>query len=215
MTTFTFAPGLAVVYSLSQFVPNPGHHLMNDTSEFVDTSEKLLEVGEVGFLEVLIDEVDNVLGDRVVSALGRAHLYVLLPTLPGPESDVGVPRTLCLAHVSQYDSHTSKTHGVTVGVFLSSHNTKSDDGITVIHAMAPSDEAWGAKLQARVPTNVKSAVEDLAYNRSTQHERYPKSRIVREAVERYLIEHRDELSEEALDDLDEDRIANGGAGGGF
>lgn len=81
--------------------------------------------------------------------------------------------------------------------------------------MPDQGNGYGAEVGARVPTNHKSALEDLAWNRSTKHERYHVSQVVRDAVEEYIHNHSDELSEEALDDLDEDLVANAGAGGGF
>lgn len=84
-----------------------------------------------------------------------------------------------------------------------------------LQRMPEQGNGYGAEVGARVPTNHKSALEDLAWNRSTKHERYPVSQVVRDAVREYVNNHKGELSEEALDDMDEDLLANGGAGGGF
>ena len=75
--------------------------------------------------------------------------------------------------------------------------------------MATADQN-DSQIGAKVPTNLKSALEKAAWAKSTPHERTTVSDLVRDSIELWLFVHQDELPEEALDDLDGDLKANAG-----
>lgn len=81
----------------------------------------------------------------------------------------------------------------------------------------PGEDNGGetSNVSAIIPTTEKSALQKTAYHKSSPSRSVSVSMLVKQAVEEWLVNHQDELPKEALDDLDEDLLANGGAGGGF
>ena len=69
---------------------------------------------------------------------------------------------------------------------------------------------YGASLTFRVPTNWVSALEKEAHHRAGPHDDLSRSHLAREALQEWFENHRDELTEETLDSLDEDLKANAG-----
>lgn len=71
------------------------------------------------------------------------------------------------------------------------------------------------RANVRVPTNLQEGAELLARDRnySNRNDNWTKSRIFREALKLYL-PLQDDLPEEARDLLDDDLLANAGAGEG-
>ena len=78
--------------------------------------------------------------------------------------------------------------------------------------MAPNQGSQGMpRIGARVPSNVIEAAEILAAERYDRHDKWNRSRVVREALLQYLLSQED-LPEEGRDLLDEDLLANAGEG---
>lgn len=80
----------------------------------------------------------------------------------------------------------------------------------------PNHDDGGGEMShtgAYIPTTHKSALQKTAYHKSSVSRSVSVSELVREAVAEWLENHWDELPEEARDDLDDNLISDGGAGG--
>jgi len=84
--------------------------------------------------------------------------------------------------------------------------------------MAPTDsDEMKARFTLRLPSNLNTAVDRVANEldyRAGAHDRVTKSEVIRDAVEKHLVDmyQSGELSEETSDLLDEDLKANAGKG---
>lgn len=70
-----------------------------------------------------------------------------------------------------------------------------------------------SNVSAIIPTTEKSALQKTAYSKSSPRQTVSVSMLVKEAIEEWFQNHQDELPQEALDDLDDDLLANAGGGG--
>lgn len=81
--------------------------------------------------------------------------------------------------------------------------------------MPDHNDDLGGQIGLRVPADVNAAYEQIANERNYEagaHSTVNKSDVLREALEEWLNNHFDELPEETRDLLDDDLIANAGAG---
>jgi len=79
--------------------------------------------------------------------------------------------------------------------------------------MPVQDDSEGySHIGGQVPTNHKTALEDLAYHRSERRDRVSVSQLLRDAIELYLETEaeKEDLPGEILDLLDDDLVANAG-----
>ena len=76
--------------------------------------------------------------------------------------------------------------------------------------MASNQGQLGGRFSLRVGSDRISALEQLAFDRSTAHDKVTRAELIREAIDEYLRDNWEDLPEEAKDFLDEDMIANAG-----
>jgi hypothetical protein len=72
--------------------------------------------------------------------------------------------------------------------------------------MAP--DHFGAQLATRVPTNRISALEAIAFEKSTRHEQLNRADLVRDAVDCYLLEHWDEIPDDEKEGISKESLRN-------
>lgn len=76
--------------------------------------------------------------------------------------------------------------------------------------MTSNQGTLGGRFTLRLGSNRLTALEQLAYARSSPHNMVNRTELMREAVDLYLEENYDELPEESKDLLDDDLVANAG-----